>query len=180
MNDLSPLSIHSVTTFPSPLAPTFDDIAMLCQSMSSSPYSFGRPSSPLNPHSDRSSSPPSSSSSSSTASFRQRTVHNPSSPSPTMGHKTRYQRPNQKKYLASAPSELFAEGTTPTEGLMWREKFSKRVEDRERRRQNREGAIDRRRGGLDVFEEEDEEKARADDEEVSAVSAPASAPFCLS
>lgn len=86
-----------------------------------------------------------------------------------MGHKTRYSRPSQTKYLASAPSELFTEGTTPTEALMWREKFSKRVEDRERRRQSRDVAVDRRRGGLDVFEEEDEEQARADDEEVRAV-----------
>jgi hypothetical protein len=72
---------------------------------------------------------------------------------------------SSNKYTQSAPAELFAEGTTPTEGLMWRERFSRRMEDREKRRKSREAEIDRRR--VVVEEEEDEAKAREDDEEVS-------------
>ncbi|WWC59494.1 uncharacterized protein I303_102050 [Kwoniella dejecticola CBS 10117] len=72
-------------------------------------------------------------------------------------------------------SDLFSEGTTPTEGLMWREKFSRRVEERERRKSQREGNIDKRRGidasanrrEMSVEEEEEaDRKAQEDDEEI--------------
>lgn len=136
-------------------------VAMICSPISSPIYAFGRTSSPLNPHTDRSSSPPSLSSAGDY--YRPRNYRNPSSPTPMMQQKTRYKRPDQKKYLSSAPAELFAEASTPTEALMWREKYNRRVE---KQRQSREHAVDQRRGGLDVFEEEDEAKARSDDEEV--------------
>lgn len=113
-----------------------------------------RPSSPLNPHT--SSSPPSTMSYFSTGQ---------SSPTPPSQHKTRYKRPELKNYTNSAPAELFAEGTTPTEAQMWRERFSRRMIDRERRRKGREEEVDKRRGPIHV--EEDEAKALEDDEEVS-------------
>jgi len=85
---------------------------------------------------------------------------------------------------------FFAEGTTPTEGAMWRERFHKRMEERERRKKAREAEINRRRstgdvnagtvkgrnggGGAGVIDNEDEEeadrRAQADDEEVSQLS----------
>jgi hypothetical protein len=136
---------------------------MLYPCMSSAPFTLGRPSSPLNPNPTTSSSPPPASSSTRFSSGS----GGLSSPTP-MSHKakTRYKRPDvqSKRYLQSAPAELFAEGTTPTEGLMWRERFSRRMEDREKRRKSREAGIDKRRV---VVEEEDEAKAREDDEEVS-------------
>ena len=87
-----------------------------------------------------------------------------SSPTPPSQHKTRYKRPEAKKYTNSAPAELFAEGTTPTEAQMWRERFSRRMIDRERRKKGREAEVDKRRGPIHI--EEDEAKAQEDDEEV--------------
>jgi hypothetical protein len=88
-----------------------------------------------------------------------------SSPTPPSqhSHKTRYKRPETKKYMNSAPAELFAEGTTPTEAQMWRERFSRRMIDRERRKKGREAEVDKRRGPIHI--EEDEAKAQEDDEE---------------
>jgi hypothetical protein len=114
-----------------------------------------RASSPLNPHT--SSSPPS------TMSYFSTGQSSPTPPS-QHSHKTRYKRPEVKKYTNSAPAELFAEGTTPTEAQMWRERFSRRVIDRERRKKGREAEVDRRRGPIHI--EEDEAKAQEDDEEV--------------
>jgi hypothetical protein len=47
---------------------------------------------------------------------------------------------------------------------MWRERFSRRMIDRERRKKGREAEVDRRRGPIHI--EEDEAKAQEDDEEV--------------
>lgn len=91
-----------------------------------------------------------------------------SSPTPSSQHKTRYKRPEAKKYTNSAPAELFAEGTTPTEAQMWRERFSRRMIDRERRKKGREAEVDKRRGTIHI--EEDDAKAQEDDEEVRPVS----------
>lgn len=90
------------------------------------------------------------------------------SPTPPSTHKTRYKRPETKKYLHSAPAELFAEGTTPTEGQMWRERFTRRMVDRERRKKIREVEVDKRRGV--IHEEQDEAKILEDDEEVCQLS----------
>lgn len=98
--------------------------------------------------------------------------------------------------MISDTADLFAEGTTPTEGAMWRERFHKRMEERERRKRAREEAVDQRRrdasasapagGATDkglvlgqgrglkganedevVDDEEADRRAQADDEEVS-------------
>jgi hypothetical protein len=50
---------------------------------------------------------------------------------------------------------------------MWRERFSRRMIDRERRKKNREVEVDRRRGPIHV--EENEAKVLEDDEEVSSI-----------
>jgi hypothetical protein len=47
---------------------------------------------------------------------------------------------------------------------MWRERFSRRMIDRERRKKGREAEVDRRRGPIHI--EEDGAKAQEDDEEV--------------
>lgn len=71
------------------------------------------------------------------------------------------------------PQDPFAEskGVTPVESAMWKEKFARRVKDRERRRKAREVDLDRRRsiGQSDevMDEEEADRQAQADDEEVS-------------
>ncbi|WVQ98080.1 hypothetical protein IAU59_005202 [Kwoniella sp. CBS 9459] len=87
------------------------------------------------------------------------------------------------------PEDLFSEASTPTESLLWRERFSRRAEERERRRQARDADLDRRRGvvnsgpekgrgdgfgqargnGPNLTPEEEEEadrRAQADDEEI--------------
>lgn len=110
------------------------------------------------------------------------------SSSPTSNLTTRYQRPSTRRpgstghvnltaREVSSP-DLFAEGTTPTEGAMWRERFSRRMEERERRRKARQVDLDRRRSSdaspaMDDLagseaEEEAERRAQADDEEVSS------------
>ena len=151
---------------------------------SSSPSAHGRPSSPLNPHSH---SGPSSSPMTSP------TPHH-ISPSPfTLGtpatrHRssssstpTRYTRPNAKRspatpFPAASPysggGDLFGEGkgTTPVESAMWKERFARRVQDRERRKRARAQDLDRRRSidtSDDVSDEDEAERvAQADDEEV--------------
>lgn len=52
---------------------------------------------------------------------------------------------------------------------MWRDSISKRVEETQRRKQNREAGVDKRRSnmGVKLDDEEDEEAAGAMDEEVS-------------
>jgi hypothetical protein len=52
---------------------------------------------------------------------------------------------------------------------MWRERFTRRIVDRERRKKNREVEVDKRRGV--VHEELDEAKVLEDDEEVCYFSA---------
>ncbi|OWZ76119.1 hypothetical protein C366_05594 [Cryptococcus neoformans Tu401-1] len=96
---------------------------------------------------------------------------------------TRYQRPARKSLpssLTAGPSDLgtrdtdlFSEGTTPLEGAMWRERFSRRIEERERRRNARDANLNRRRGidgfglrGVTLDEDEAERKAQEDDEEI--------------
>ncbi|WWC86885.1 uncharacterized protein L201_001764 [Kwoniella dendrophila CBS 6074] len=97
---------------------------------------------------------------------------------------TRYSRPNKKPSLGSTSSsplpinndsDLFSEGTTPMEGFMWREKFTRRLKERERRKEQRNQSIDKRRGIISnsvnremSLEEEEEEdrKAQEDDEEI--------------
>lgn len=60
---------------------------------------------------------------------------------------------------------------SPVEGAMWKERFDRRIKDRERRQRAREMDIGRRRG-FDptrdgISEEELDQQAQADDEEVS-------------
>lgn len=78
-------------------------------------------------------------------------------------------RPTAPPALISA--DLFSEGTTPTEGAMWRERLARRMADRQRKKQRRDDALTRRRGMDDFDEPEDEDErerqAQADDEEVS-------------
>jgi len=68
---------------------------------------------------------------------------------------------------------LFGEGkgTTPVESAMWKERFARRVQDRERRMRVRAQDLDRRRSidTSDDMDDEDEAEraAQADDEEVS-------------
>lgn len=68
---------------------------------------------------------------------------------------------------------MFGEGkgTTPVESAMWKERFARRVQDRERRMRVRAQDLDRRRSidTSDNMDDEDEAEraAQADDEEVS-------------
>lgn len=60
---------------------------------------------------------------------------------------------------------------SPVEGAMWKERFDRRIKDRERRQRAREMDIGRRRG-FDptrdgISEEELDQQAQADDEEAS-------------
>lgn len=96
---------------------------------------------------------------------------------------TRYQRPARKSLsssvttgpsnLGTRDTDLFSEGTTSLEGAMWRERFTRRMEERERRRKARNANLNRRRGidglglsGVSLDEDEAERKAQEDDEEV--------------
>lgn len=62
-------------------------------------------------------------------------------------------------------------GVTPVENAMWKKKFARRVQDRERRKRAREDDLTRRRslvvGDEAMDEEEADRQAQADDEEVS-------------
>ncbi|WRT64748.1 uncharacterized protein IL334_001682 [Kwoniella shivajii] len=163
-----------------------------------SPYTMTTPrsSSPLNPNSHVSSSSPlSSPTPSSSASFSsshtitrgyqafqlpsyRSSTSSPNSSSPS-SRQTRYTRPSKRSSTSLPPSssstgnDLFSEGTTPMEGLMWREKFTRRVEEREKRKINRNKELDKRRGmekrlNFDQQQEEEEfdRKAQEDDEEI--------------
>ena len=148
-----------------------------------SPTMIGRPSSPLNPHAHPpSSSSPMTSPSPSTSQATIRPFHlaqssgSPRSLSyitpPHASHPTRYARPNAKRAQttpASSPSDFFAEGTTPVEGAMWKERFTRRIFDRERRKKARTEDLNRRRSveNSDMDEEEELRMAKEDDEEVS-------------
>ncbi|ORY30388.1 hypothetical protein BCR39DRAFT_529618 [Naematelia encephala] len=155
----------------------------------SSPIMLGRSSSPLNPNarSDRSSSPltsPTPFASSSRGRAFPALTQGLHDGSPTLKHRhsqpyeyrhrpipTRYTRPTAAKRHSLPAGDLFTEGTTPTEGAMWREKFSRRIEERERRKRAREDDLERRRssGGRDdelMSEEEADRRAQEDDEEI--------------
>nr|XP_019047140.1 hypothetical protein I302_03747 [Kwoniella bestiolae CBS 10118]OCF26070.1 hypothetical protein I302_03747 [Kwoniella bestiolae CBS 10118] len=137
-------------------------------------------SSPLNPNSHaRSSSPlssPTPGPSSSSRPFQSFSLPSPSLKSPSTPLKsTRYIRPSKRSSLPSSSSttDLFSEGTTPMEGQMWREKFTRRVEAREKRKADRTRELDKRRGTgvggreMSVEEEEAEDRrAQEDDEEI--------------
>ncbi|WVQ69287.1 uncharacterized protein L199_007504 [Kwoniella botswanensis] len=156
-----------------------------------SPYSTyamttPRSSSPLNPNPNvRSSSPLSSPTPGSSSSrYQSFSLPSPSSyrsaPSGAAQLRSpRYVRPSKRPSLPSSSttttgSDLFSEGTTPMEGLMWREKFSRRVEAREKRKADRNNELDKRRGlsgsvkrEMSVEEEEEQDrKAQEDDEEI--------------
>jgi hypothetical protein len=148
----------------------------------SSPSMMGRPSSPLNPHS---SPQPGSSSplTSPTPLFHQRPSVIPYLPlafsitpnahASTSQHRTRYtRRQSDPKRTPPPNADLFAEGTTPVEGAMWKEKFARRITDRERRKRAREQDLVKRRSGSapveeEMNEDEAERRAEEDDEEVS-------------
>ncbi|WWD21519.1 hypothetical protein CI109_106005 [Kwoniella shandongensis] len=118
-------------------------------------------------------------------------------PSPTAGpgpssssSSSRRNTPTQTRYtrpLSSSSStrrihaqDLFTtsstEGTTPTpmEGLLWKERFNRRMKERERRKERRQADLDKRRGTIggssDPLDIEDEEeadrRAQEDDEEI--------------
>ncbi|RSH92188.1 hypothetical protein EHS25_008603 [Saitozyma podzolica] len=144
-----------------------------------------RGSSPLNPYSDRSSSPLTSPTphhghaGPSTLSLHQLaapvgrpTFHHASSS--TSLTPTRYRRPQSAKRHSLPGGDLFAEGTTPMEGAMWRERLSRRMEERERRRRAREEDLGRRRRSAgssegdeaSMDEEEADRRAQEDDEEI--------------
>jgi hypothetical protein len=164
-------------------------MSMTAMMWSSSPTALGLPSSPLNPHTTpagpSSSSPVTSPTPSHTApspftlappSFR----HRPASQPQLI---PRYQRPVAKRspttarpasdLHAQASADLFGEGTgaSPVQSAMWKERFARRVKDRERRRKARDDDLDRRRSiersDEIVDEEEADRQAQADDEEVS-------------
>ncbi|WWD00616.1 hypothetical protein V866_007551 [Kwoniella sp. B9012] len=145
-----------------------------------------RSSSPLNPNPNvRSSSPLSSPTPGSSSSrYQSFSLPSPSSykTSPNGAaqlRSTRYVRPSKRPSLPSSSltptgSDLFSEGTTPMEGLMWREKFSRRVEAREKRKADRNNELNKRRGlsesawrEMSVEEEEEQDRiAQEDDEEI--------------
>ncbi|OCF76964.1 hypothetical protein I204_02673 [Kwoniella mangroviensis CBS 8886] len=145
-----------------------------------------RSSSPLNPNPNVRSSSPLSSPTPGSSSSRYQSFSLPS-PSSYKSYSngtaqlrsTRYMRPSKRASLPSSSttptgSDLFSEGTTPMEGLMWREKFSRRVEAREKRKADRNNELDKRRGlsgsiqrEMSVEEEEEQDrKAQEDDEEI--------------
>ena len=139
-----------------------------------SPQIYGRPLSPLNPHHTSSSSPLSSPTPQSYASRPHLHALDPfifSAPSAIKRHQTRYVRPPTEsrrgvKYLRG-PIDLFAEGTTPMEGAMWRERFTRRMEERDRRKKAREGDLARRRSLPEQLDEEEaDRRSQHDDEEV--------------
>ncbi|OCF45867.1 hypothetical protein I317_00355 [Kwoniella heveanensis CBS 569] len=118
------------------------------------------------------------------------------SKSPPAMTQPRYSAQRSKRYSLPAasssssssahthPADLFSEASTPTESLLWRERFSRRAEERERRKKARDADLDRRRGiasssgnhgegrtgnGTSSTPEEEEEadrRAQADDEEI--------------
>ncbi|KAK8847428.1 hypothetical protein IAR55_005286 [Kwoniella newhampshirensis] len=162
----------------------------------SSPQMMGRPSSPLNPNAPPppSSSPPMTSPTPSysypyISPMTQRTANRSGVGGPsnerTPIRQTRYsrpssassssKRPSHRQLLSDHPQDLFTTGgTTPMEGLLWKERFSRRMKERERRKERRQADLDRRRGvgsgSSDPIEAEDEEeadrKAQEDDEEI--------------
>ncbi|WWC67973.1 uncharacterized protein I206_101892 [Kwoniella pini CBS 10737] len=153
-----------------------------------SPYMMNIPrsSSPLNPNLNTSSDPLSSPTPSSSRNYQSFSLHSNKNSSPSVPLlSTRYIRPSSSSKKSSSSSssrrasssnetnsDLFSEGTTPTEGLMWREKFTRRLEERERRKKSRELNLDKKRGLQQKREfnlEEEEEadrKAQQDDEEI--------------
>lgn len=161
------------------------------------PQNYGRPSSPLNPHSGSSSPLTSPTPTTSYGSMHHlypspqagpsrppRMTHRPFSlPSPSSSSagssNSRYgKRPTAPSRQRSSlpPSngqvDLFTEGTSPVQGQMWRDRLSRRMEERERRKRAREGEIGRRRGQNgegDVDQEEADRRAQEDDEEVSCL-----------
>lgn len=147
----------------------------------SSPQMLGRPSSPLNPHT-LSSSSPLTSPSPIYITPKSHTLHpfSVASSSSSKQRSTRYTRPVEAKRTSSYPTgplDLFSEGTTPMEGTMWRERFTRRIEERERRKRVREIDLARRRSlpesthRIDgMNEEEADRRAQADDEEVGSPS----------
>ncbi|EIW71262.1 hypothetical protein TREMEDRAFT_60193 [Tremella mesenterica DSM 1558] len=92
--------------------------------------------------------------------------------SPTSQTPTRFARPSQAGKQRSSPGITFtAEGTTPTESAMWRQAFTRRMEERVRRKKAREEDLARRRNMKlpqeeDVFDEEAERQAQNDEEEI--------------
>lgn len=165
-------------------------------------YTNRRPSSPLNPNSSSQAGHMGSSSPLTSPMAGPSTLPMPSTPSPFGLHpasslskrsspggsfSTRYQRPLPRARHSfpldnTGAGDLFTtEGTTPVEGAMWKERFSRRMEERERRKKAREADISRRRsmsvgagagssspGGMSVEEEEEaDRRAQEDDEEVS-------------
>ncbi|WVQ76001.1 hypothetical protein IAR50_005637 [Cryptococcus sp. DSM 104548] len=94
---------------------------------------------------------------------------------------TRYTRPARNSLPSALPSynsagngDLFSEGTTPLQGAMWRERFTRRMDERTRRKDAKEKNLERRRGiGRPLFEDELEEdedelerKAKEADDEI--------------
>ena len=155
--------------------------------MCSSPAMLGRPSSPLNPSHASSSSSPLSSPTPLPSYNITRTVRLPLT-STSSRHATRYKRPGEAQRglsNTSSQNDLFGGGgSTPLEGAMWRERFTRRAEERERRKQLRDDEIARRRSLTDphptpvrnqplgdfMNQEESDQKAQADDEEVCSLS----------
>ncbi|WVR04651.1 hypothetical protein IAU60_001662 [Kwoniella sp. DSM 27419] len=86
----------------------------------------------------------------------------------------RYGLQRSKRYSSpSSPSskDLFSEATTPTETMLWRERFTRRAEERDRRQQARNSQLDSKRGiqSQRMTPEEEEEAdriAQHDDEEI--------------
>ncbi|WVO16549.1 hypothetical protein L204_104228 [Cryptococcus depauperatus] len=88
---------------------------------------------------------------------------------------TRYERPARRisasasSPIAGTSTDLFSEGTTPLEGAMWRERFTRRMQERKRRREAKDRDLNKRRGiskQSSLDEEEAERKAQEDDEEI--------------
>ncbi|TYJ56895.1 hypothetical protein B9479_002340 [Cryptococcus floricola] len=158
--------------------------------MSSSPLNpFSHPPSVPDPQQSRhapSSSPPANPMSSPTPFFRRSPGGLESSSGPGLGKgklSTRYTRPARKSLPSALPSyspagpsngDLFSEGTTPLEGAMWRERFTRRMDERENRKKAKERNLEMRRGigrplfTDDIEEDEDEleRKEKEDDDEI--------------
>jgi len=155
---------------------------------SSSPSAMGRPSSPLNPYTNHAG--PSSSPMTSPTPPQQHQFPSPftlgappSRQRPATNLQTRYNRPSSRRSssfpLQTPPhpsgGDPFGEGkgATPVESAMWKERFTRRVKDRERRKRARDDDINRRRS-MDrsdeiLDEEEADRRAQEDDEEVRSL-----------
>jgi len=153
---------------------------------SSSPSALGRPSSPLNPHTNYAG-PSSSPVTSPTPPQHHQFPSQFTLGAPPMRHRpasnlqTRYNRPSSRRASSfplqtppHAPSggDPFGEGkgATPVESAMWKERFTRRVKDRERRKRARDEDINRRRSmerSDEILDEEEaDRRAQEDDEEV--------------